>query len=111
MRLLSVWVYPWLLLGCMLLKQALAAEPAVERPTQGEIRDAVRRLLGPKQEISLCHLAPRAHGYNIECSRTECHSCNVTHVITTLIRKEGRWLIAGTRRERRGDTGECGCCM
>ncbi len=91
--------------------QAFASEPAVPHPSEQEMIETVRRLLGPKQDPRRCQVVQRATLYSIECRNTECHACDVTHVITTLKRKNGTWIVGSTRRERRGDTGECGCCM
>lgn len=58
-----------------------------------------------------CQVVPSGGSYLIECRRTECRTCQVTYVITTLAQEGGLWTVSGTRRVRRGDTGECGCCM
>lgn len=100
-----------LALGWMAWSQAFAREPASPRPSEQELREAVQRLLGTRQDPRRCQVIERDTQYRIECRNTECRTCNVTHVITTLIRKHGTWVIATTRREPRGDTGECGCCM
>jgi hypothetical protein len=91
----------------------LAAEraPQAPRPTDPEVRQVVRRLLGKATNLQRCQVIPSGSSYVIECSKTECRACNVTHVVTTLRQQDGQWAVAGSRRERRGDTGECGCCM
>ncbi len=86
-------------------------EPPPAKLRDGEIRAIVRRVLGAAQDPARCSAVTTGAVVQIECKRTECNSCNVTHVITRLVQRYGKWQVGGTRRERRGDTGECGCCQ
>jgi hypothetical protein len=99
-----------LLLGRPLCVMAAEEAASAQRPTADEVRQVVRRLLGKDYDPSRCQVAPGEKSYLIECRQTECHTCQVTHVITTLHLRKGLWAVLGTRREPRGDTGECGCC-
>jgi len=95
-------------IACCLL---FFATPIHADPTRQEIRDIVHSVLGKQIDPEACAAKKGSADYVIECHKTECKSCNVTYVYTTLVRKDGKWRIGGTRRERHGDTGECGCCQ
>lgn len=98
---------------CAALSSRALSDPAAgAHPSEREMREIVRRLLGAEQDMDRCAIVERNKDkeVRIECRHTEWRTCYVTHVITSLHRKNGKWIIGETRRERRGDTGECGCC-
>ena len=51
--------------------QAFASEPAVPRPSEQEMIETVRRLLGPKQDPRRCQVVQRATLYSIESRNTQ----------------------------------------
>jgi len=108
-RLLAAVLCLWL--GFSPRARGAETRPRPHRPTDQELQQVVRRLLGKDVDPQSCQVVSRDRSYLIECRRTECHTCQVTYVITTLAQKSGLWAVSGTRRVRRGDTGECGCCM
>jgi hypothetical protein len=87
------------------------ATPLSAQPTRQQVRDVVRAVLGKQVDSETCAAKKSGADYVIECHKTECKSCNVTYVYTTLVRKDGKWRVGSTRRQRQGDTGECGCCQ
>lgn len=98
-------------LGLLPIARGAETGQRPHRPTDQELQQVVRRLLGKDVDLQSCQVVSRNRSYLIECRRTECHTCQVTYVITTLAQKSARWTVSGTRRVRQGDTGECGCCM
>lgn len=98
-------------LGSLPIALGAETDQRPHRPTDQELQQVVHRLLGKDVDPQRCQVVSRERSYLIECRRTECHSCQVTYVITTLAQKGARWTVAGTRRVHRGDTGECGCCI
>jgi hypothetical protein len=90
----------------------LLASSARADPTPGLAR-AVRRWVSPQADPASCApVAPVGGEARWECTTTECPgSCMVVHVITVLGVSGGRWRRVSQRRDRIGDTGECGCCL
>jgi hypothetical protein len=75
--------------------------------------DAVQRYLSPYAEPSACVAMGAAGGeHRWECRYTECPGgCQVVHLVVVLGERNGTWRRVSERRDRVGDTGECGCCL
>lgn len=73
----------------------------------------MRRLHVSTAEASACREVPAVRGEaRWECRTTECPgACQVVHLVTVLGERNGRFRRVSQDRQRRGDTGECGCCM
>ena len=105
--------------ACLVASTALAQDPAPARapdptpPTEAELSRAVARLLARHADASACQ-PPTVEGGELryECRVTECPgACQVVEHFVVLAYRRGRFVRLSDRREHRGDTGACGCCM
>ena len=83
-------------------------------PTQEALTTAVHRYVSPHLDATACQPPTTAANGELryECRETECPgACQVVEHIVVLGYRRGRFRRISERREHRGDTGACGCCI
>lgn len=113
--------------ACLLASTALAQDPAPPPtsapapapvpgpapPTEAELTRAVARLLARHSDASACQ-PPTVEGSELRytCTDRECPgACQVVDHIVVIAYRRGHFRRLSDRREHRGDTGACGCCI